>query len=322
MADQSNEAQFASSEGPGAASDQFVLNATLGLNHWWRWIAGVVVIAAMWIGVGSIGLGLAGCLFLDATNVLGLGCSSGEFTGDGGSSAQLIVFGSGFAAGWLGIWLVLRYIHRKRLPGLLTGRGMFDFGRFQVGMLTALIASLVLFAIDIVIFRADTTFQQPNWGFLVFVVVALVMVPIQSGFEEALFRGYILHGLIQIARNKIFLAIVAGILFALPHLSNPEPGEYGIAPYVGALISSGIFFAVIVLLDGGLELAWGYHFISNFFMGVVANTDVSPITTPSLFIVHPDSYQLFPHVLVEVIVFALIVLALNVKYRWFKLGRG
>lgn len=302
------------------ATEQLFLNAGLGLTHWWRWIAGFVVIVVMWVGVGAIGLGLVGCRFLEATAVFGLGCSGGEFTGDGGLSAQLVVFGSGFAVGLLGIWLVLRYIHSKEFLRLLTGRAGFDYGRFVVGMMAALIASLALFVVDVFVLQLDTTFHAPDWGYLVFFLVAAVMVPIQSGYEEVFFRGYILHGLMQISSNRVFLAVAAGIVFALPHLANPEPGEYGIAPYLSSLIAFGVFFAVVVLLDGGLELAWGYHFINNFFMGVVANTDVAPIATPSLYIVHVDGYGIFPHVLIDVVVFVLVVLALNVRYRWFRLG--
>ena len=319
MFDQSRQPESSSDSGARTAGDQFFLNATLGLNHWWRWIVGVVVILIMWIGVGSIGLGLAGCELLNATNVLGLGCSGGEFTGNGGLSAQIVIFGSGFAVGLLGIWLVLKYIHRKRFMGLLTGRANLDCSRFLVGMLAALVALLVLFAVDIYVFQWDTTFQKPGWEFVVFVLVAAAFVPIQSGYEEAFFRGYILHGLINLSRNRVVLAIVTGIIFALPHLGNPEPGEHGLVPYLGAIVTSGIFFAVVVLLDGGLELAWGYHFINNFFLGVVANTDVSPIATPSLYIVHADNFELFPHVFTDVVAFALVVLALNVKYSWFRL---
>ena len=318
MADRMNHPGFTSNGEAQTAREQFFLNATLGLNHWWRWIVGVVIIVVMWLGVGSIGLGLAGCALLGATNILGIDCSGGEFTGDETFSAQLVVFGLGFAVGLLGIWLVLKHIHRKEFLRLLTGRSRFDWSRFLVGMLTALVLSLVMLAVDVYALGSDATFQQPGWGFLVFVLFALIFVPIQSGFEEVFFRGYILHGLINLNRNRVVLAVVAGILFALPHATNPEPGEFGIAPYLTSLVASGIFFAVIVMLDGGLELAWGYHFINNFFLGAVANTDVAALTTPSLLVVHFDSYRLFPHVLIDVVGFVVVVMALNVVYRWHR----
>ena len=320
MVDGSNVASYTSNGTAQTAKDQFLLNATLGLNHWWRWILGLVVIVVMWLGVGSIGLGIAGCRLLRGTNLLGLDCSGGEFTGDGALSAQLVIFGLGFVVGLLGIWLVLKYIHRREFLQLLTGRGRFDYSRFLAGMLTALVLSLVMLAVDVYAFGSGTTFQQPGWGFVLFVMFALVLVPIQSGYEEIFFRGYILHGLIQLTRNRVVLAIIAGILFALPHITNPDPGEFGIAPYLTSLTASGIFFAAIVLLDGGLELAWGYHFINNFFLGVIANTDVAPLVTPSLLIVHLDGYHLFPHVLVDVVGLVVVILVLNIIYRWFRLA--
>lgn len=320
MIDRPNLNGSASDGAAGTAKEQFFLNATLGLNHWWRWILGIVIIVVIWLGVGSIGLALAGCQLLHGTGLLGLDCSGGEFAGDGAFSAQLVIFGLGFAVGLLGIWLVLKFIHRKEFSRLLTGRERFDYTRFSVGMLNALVLLLVMLAIDVYVLGSDTTFQQPGWGFLIFLLFALIFVPIQSGYEEVFFRGYILHGLIQLTRNRAVLAIIAGVLFALPHMTNPEPGAIGIAPYLSSLVASGIFFAAVVLLDGGLELAWGYHFVNNFFLGVIANTDVSPLTTPSLLIVHFDGYDLFPHVLIDIVGFVVAILVLNIRYRWFSLS--
>ena len=317
MVDESNGAGSSAANSTVEARDQFLLNAALGRNHWWRWIVGFVVIVVAWVGVGSVALGLAGCGFFGATNLFGIECSRGEFTGTGALSAQLVIFGLGFVVGLLGIWLTLKYVHGKGLGGVVTGRSRFDRSRFLVGMLAALVASLALFAVDVYLFRWEASFRAPDWEFLVFFLVAAVMIPFQAGFEEVFFRGYILNGLVQLFRNRVFLAVVTGVVFGLPHVLNPEPGEYGVVPFLSALVASGIFFAVVVLLDGGLELAWGYHFVNNFFLGVVANTDVSPIETPSLYTLHIDSYDLFPHVLVDVVAFVVVLVVLNAKYRWF-----
>ena len=59
----------------------------------------------------------------------------------------------------------------------------------------------------------------------------------------------------QLLRNKAVLAILTGVIFALPHHANPEPWSYGIAPHVTAPIASGLFFGIVVLSDRGLEFA-------------------------------------------------------------------
>ena len=298
--------------------DQFFLNAALGLNQWWRWVLGFIAVLIIWIGLGAIGLVIAGCIFLRATNAFGLTCSdSMVVSGDGSLIAQIVLGGSGFGIGLIGLWLVVKLIHKKALIRVVTGRTSFDYHRYLYAMLVALCVSVVLLLANRFILQVEMTFQQPNWGYLLFFLFVIVLVPIQTGFEEVFFRGYILQGTMLLVRNKLVLAIVSGVVFALPHLTNPEPGSYGIVPYVAALVSMGFFFAVLTLLDGGIELALGYHAMNNLFMGLVANTETAAFVTPSLFVIHHDGYALFPNVFMDILALALAVVILNYKYKWF-----
>ena len=301
-------------------TEQFFLNASLGANQWWRWVLGVVAIAVIWIGIGSIGLVYAGYAFLEATNLGGLTISDGEITGDGSLIAKLVLFGLGFAIGLAGIWLVLKLVHKKDLQRVVTGRASFDVSRYLFAMLVAFVISLALFLTNRFILQVDGTFRAPDAEFAYFLMVAIILVPIQSGFEEVLFRGYILQGTMLLLKNKAVLALLSGVLFSLPHLSNPEAAEFGFLPYVSALVASGAFHALIVLLDGGIELAAGYHAMNNLFMGVVANAEGAVITTPSLFLIQKDSYELFPNLALDILFFALAVVLLNFRYKWFRLG--
>ena len=101
----------------------------------------------------------------------------------------------------------------------------------------------------------EMTFQPPGGESLIFLVVAVVLVPV--------------------------------------------------APYLTSLITLGLFFGIVVLSDGGLELALGYHAMSNLFTGLVANTESEAIASPSLFLIHVDRYLLFPNVLIDVLILVL-----------------
>ena len=296
----------------GTPTEQFFLNSALGLNQWWRWVLGFISIVLAWIGIGSILLTYAVCGILNATGAFGVTCSDSDI-------AKIILGGLGFLVGLLGLWMVVKLIHKKELIQVVTGRPSFDFNRYLYGLLAALFVSLVMFLANRLILQLDMTFQKPDWEYLLYFLIVIILVPIQSGFEEVFFRGYILQGTMQLFKNKLVLAILSGIIFALPHLGNPEPLQYGIAPYFTALVSAGIFFAVLALLDGGIELALGYHAMNNIFMGLVANTEVAAIPTPSLFVIHLDGYALFPNVFMEILGFVLAVLILNLKFKWFKL---
>ena len=207
---------------PNSAAERFFANASLGLNQWWRWVVGLLVIVIAWLGLGIL-IQLAGCGFLNRTGALGVTCGDSMIV-------QLTVGGLGFATGLAGVWLVARRLHRKPLKQFLTARKRFDGKRYLFGVLAALVISLLTFLFNRFVLQLEMTFQPPDWGFLVFLLFAIVLVPIQSGFEEVFFRAYLVQGLMQFWRNKLVLALAAGIIFALPHLANPEPWKYGVAP--------------------------------------------------------------------------------------------
>ena len=276
-----------------------------------------MVVAVIWLGVGSVGLIYAGCAVLGATELLGLGCADAtEITGDGSLVATLALLGGGFAIGLGGIWLVVKLIHKKRLLQVVTGRAWFDINRYFVAIAVGFIMSLALFLVKRYILDVEMTFERPGWEFVAFVVVALVLVPLQAGFEEVFYRGYLMQGLLLVTKSKAVLVIAIGALFAVTHLTNPEADTYGIWIYVIALTSVGAFYALVTLFDGGIELAAGYHMISNLFMGVVSNTEDAVIETPALFTVHSDSYELFPNLALDIVIFAVAIVLFNSKYKW------
>ena len=319
MSQQPSERLSLSTDGSGTASLQYFANARSGSNRWWRWVVGIVMILVVWIGIGSIGLGLAGCELLKATKALGISCSgTGEITGDGSLTAKLILGGLGFVVGLAGLWGVVRLVHRKSLRKVLTGRPSFDTRRYLYAMGVALVVSLVIFLVNRFVLRLEMTFNGPGWEYVIFAVFALLFVPLQTGFEEAFFRGYVMQGTMLLVRNKVVLAVLSGIIFSLPHLTNPEASTYGFLTYVTALVAFGAFFGLLTLLDGGIEIAAGYHAVNNLFMGLVANTDTAVIVTPSLFTIHRDGYSLFPHVSIELLAFVLAFVILNHKYRWVR----
>ena len=110
----------------------------------------------------------------------------------------------------------------------------------------------------------------------------------------------------------------AAAVFVLPHLANPEPWAYGPIPYVLSLLLFGAFVTLITLFDGGIELAVGYHALNNLFITLVSNTEVSAAPSPSLFVVPIERHEMFPGLLVEVVIYALAFVMFNFKYGWFK----
>ena len=312
MQRQPSESPSVSPVEPNAPVDRFFLNAGLGLNGWWRWVLGVVVILLIWLGIGSIPYYVA-CVLKEA-NGLGFDC-------EGSAMPKFVLSNYVFVVGIIGVWIAVKLFHKKSLTQVVTGRTQFDYNRVLYAIWIGLGIMLLSFLIQVFLFQADVTFRAPNaYEYLALFLFAIVLVPYQAGFEEVFFRGYLLQGFALLTRNKLILALTSGVIFALPHLPNPEPWAYGVAPYVVSLLITGAFYALLTLIDGGIELAVGHHAINNLFITLVANTEVSAIQSPSLFVIPLEGYRLFPDIPAGLITYAVVLAILNWKYKWFNYG--
>ena len=297
------------------AATSFINQANSGLTGWGRWIAGIVLIIVVWQVIGNIPL-LITCGYLEESQMRQFSCSNYIITGDS-PILNFVLTNYGFIIGIIGIWVTLKFIRRKTLTQVITGRQSFDYNRTLYAILVGICIFTALFLFQLVVSQSSFSFQSPRpWEYLLFFMFAIVLVPYQCAFEEIFFRGYLMQGISLITRNKYLIVGLSSLIFMIPHLLNPEPYEYGFFGYILTLLVLGAAFGLITLLDGGIELAVGMHAINNLWLYLIASTETSVIDGLALFEV-PMEYGFVPFALF--IFYQLIYIAvLNRKYKWFE----
>ena len=108
---------------------------------------------------------------------------------------------------------------------------------------------------------------------------------------------------------------MTSILFGLAHARNPEVNELG----YGALffyISAGFLFGIIALMDDGLELALGIHFVNNLLSATIITSKYSVFQVPSLFLDISTPEITFLSVIIELIVYFTAIFIFAKKYQW------
>ncbi|WP_313949227.1 CPBP family intramembrane glutamic endopeptidase [Leptolyngbya sp. FACHB-261] len=114
--------------------------------------------------------------------------------------------------------------------------------------------------------------------------LALVFTAIQTTTEELFFHGYVVQGASMISTNRVFLALVAAVVFTLLHLLNPEVSAGGwLTVFSNYFLVPGLLWTVVSLIDGTTELAIGAHFANNIIGILLFNIAGSAVTTPALF---------------------------------------
>jgi uncharacterized protein len=95
--------------------------------------------------------------------------------------------------------------------------------------------------------------------------------------EELVFRGYLLHNLLQ-STNKWVALLISSALFAGIHLGNPD---VGILPIIEIFVG-GLMLGINYIFTRNLWFGIALHFAWNFFQGPVFGFDVSGVPLPSL----------------------------------------
>lgn len=216
-----------------------------------------------------------------------------------------------FPASLIALYLGQKFIHKRTLLSLHTSAKKIRWSRgMQAFLLTwAILGSFTLIGHFSGLSPINTNFDAGR--FAIYALVSLMFIPLQSGTEEIVFRGYLNQGFTHILKNKWIAFIITSILFASMHLSNPEALKGAEDGILLLTMSSYFFFGfiacIMVWMDDGLESAIGFHAGNNCFAAIFVNYEGSVLPTPSLFMASPNTAVDVPISLAAMAVIALIL---------------
>lgn len=292
----------------------FFETAFLGKNHAWRYLLGIMVVLTAYT-LGQIPLSV----FLMSK---GLGeVEMAEFAKDMdfkaigasqtlGLALILIMFIVGLAA----LYLVVRVIHAKVFRHLITPATGINYHKVGFAFLLWLGIGVAFEGIGYIMDPEAYQFSFDPAVFFPLLLVALLMIPLQTSFEEIFFRGYLMQGVGLITKNKWIPLLVTTAIFAGMHGANPEIARYGFWPMMSYYLTAGLFLGVVTILDDSLELALGIHAATNIMGAVLLSYDGGAMQTDSLFTTSEINPWLVTLFLLMGASFFIIICAR--KYNW------
>lgn len=296
----------------------FLQNAKKGKNEWWQYLLTIIaVIMAHFIG--QIPLGLVVFMKMSERH---LSVSEGQ---DAIDNLEFGVFGisenyamflllMSFIASFIALFLMVKYLHKRSFTSLITTNSTIDWSKifyaFSFWMLFTIIIEVVAYLIDPSIY----TFQFQAAPFFLLLLMALFILPIQTSFEELLFRGYMMQGLVSITTSRWIPLLITSLLFGLVHSMNPEIEEFGLGIMMTYYIGVGLFLGIITLLDNSLELALGIHAATNIYGALFVSFKGSALQTPALFRISEMNVSMM--LVMFFAMAALFIVMAGRKYKW------
>jgi len=216
------------------------------------------------------------------------------------------------------LFLLVIYLHQRNITTLTTSRSKIDIKRifFSFGLIIffAIASFIISYCIDHSNIELNFNFKK----FSILFFVCLVLLPFQIGFEEYLFRGYLMQQIGIIAKNRWIPLLITSISFGIFHSANPEVAELGFG-VMFFYIGTGLLLGIMTLMDEGIELALGFHFGNNLIAALLITSDYSALQTDAIFkysTKENNSNILIEMIILLAIIYPIIIFILAKKYNW------
>ncbi|CAM4129156.1 CPBP family intramembrane glutamic endopeptidase [Flavobacterium antarcticum] len=215
----------------------------------------------------------------------------------------------------LGLLFWVKFIHQQSLTSFTTSRAKIDWSRIFFAFFLWGIFILGTTALSYYSNPENYIFNFKPIPFLIFLVLALILIPLQTSFEEYFFRGYLMQGLGLATKSRWFPFVFTSLAFGLMHIANPEVGKMGYIILI-YYIGTGFFLGILTLMDEGLELALGFHAANNLFGALLLTSDWSAFQTHSVLKDIAEPSAGFDVILPVFIIFPILLYIFSRKYGW------
>ena len=220
-----------------------------------------------------------------------------------------------FAFALAGIYFVVKYLHHQTFLSVTTSRKRVDWKRIFFSFVLWSVFSGLSFLFVYLKSPENFVWNFKLIPFLILVVLGVILIPIQTSTEEYVFRGYLMQGFANLARNRWFPLLMTSLIFGSMHVFNPEVSKMGYIIMI-YYIGTGLFLGIITLMDEGIELALGFHAANNLIGALLVTSDWTVFQTHSIFRDLSEPSAGLDVILPVVVVYPILLFIFSKKYNW------
>jgi len=293
----------------------FFENARTGKNHWLLYVALIIVgfmISQIPATIYLIALVSGDLLDGNSAAVKGTIDNFDSFLNTmPGFTAVMLNFAFWLAA----TWFFFKMFHGRERMTLISGEKKLRTSNFFLGLLTYGVLTLLLPVLDMLIDPDCYTAQFQGSRYFTFLLLAIVLVPLQTCCEELIFRSYLMQGFALCTRSKVWALAITSVLFGLMHCANNEVYEYGFWEMTPVYILIGLSLGFFAIITDGIEFSWGIHFVNNMIGFSVFSNEGGTMSGNALFVFKHEAITVTDYI-VPIVATAIIYFALRKKMGW------
>ena len=293
----------------------FIQQAFKGKTNWWRYIVVFFIVLIGWQVIGMLPLSFAAVL--KSPNEGAFSRTLTEISQGKNINANLFLFLMilSFAIGLAFLLLAVKWVHKRKPKTLITSRKKIDWKRVFFAFILWFSIAVSMIGLEYVRHPENFVWNFNLVPFVILVLIAVLLLPLQTSFEEILFRGYFMQAFGVLSRNALFPLLLTAVIFGLLHGANPEVDKLGSLIYI-YYIGTGLFFGIATLMDDGLELSLGMHAANNIVAAVFVTTNWTVFQTDALLVDISEPSLGIQAFLPVFVIYPIVLFVYSKKYGW------
>ncbi|MCO6162910.1 CPBP family intramembrane glutamic endopeptidase [Flavobacterium sp. NRK F7] len=232
-----------------------------------------------------------------------------------GVNVAFVLMIAPLSVGLFFVWFWVKIIQRQSITSLTTSRKKVDFKRIFFSFFLWASITIVMTYIAYAIEPENFVVNFKPKKFLLFLCLAIILIPLQTSFEEYLFRGNLMQGLALVTKSRLLSLLLPAILFGLMHMANPEVVKIGLIIMI-YYIGTGLFLGILTIMDEGLELALGFHAANNLIGALLVTADWTAFQTHSILKDVSEPSGSFEIILPIFVIFPILLFIFSKIYKW------
>ena len=257
----------------------FIAQGFTRANSFWKYLIGSLLVFVA-SAIGQIPLAIA--VGIKSFMGDGLPTTESDIYSMFDSNLFLVLMLTSFVFALGGLYFIVKGLHNQTFLSIITSRNKIDWKRVFLAFGIWFVFSSSMIVISYFYDSSEIKLQFNLIPFLILAIITFLLIPIQTSTEELVFRGYLMQGFFNLAKNKWFPLVMTSVIFGTMHIFNPEIQKMGYLLLV-YYIGTGLFLGIITLMDEGTELALGFHAANNMAAALLITSDFTVFQTHSIF---------------------------------------
>ena len=293
----------------------FIQQGYKGETRWYWYLFTLFIVFIFWQVIGIIPITVMAFLKLGDFDKFMMSANDAFASAGLDSNLYLFLMLFSFIMGLVGLLIGIRFIHGRLIKTVVTSRSKIDWQRVFFAFGSWFLISIIILAIGIFTEPENLIWNFKPIPFFILVIISLLFLPLQTSFEELLFRGYLMQGLGVLAKNRWFPLLLTSVVFGLLHGANPEVAKLGNQVMI-FYIGTGLLFGITTLMDEGTEIALGLHAANNIIAALFVTTDWTAFQTAALYIDTSEPSLGWDTYLPVFVLYPMVLIIFSRKYGW------